>query len=395
MRRGRFVLVLLLLFSVYFLWRHAAALEVKSSKTVEESKVARTDLYGDHLPKGGLARLGTNYLRTDFQELAFSDNGRDFYSWDREGLLRVHDVATGKVLRSFILPDPPISGVQFSADGHFLTLGADQQLGHAVAKSLNIWQTTNGKLHHRIQATAAEPFYCWDAALHDGRTLITCGTCGEVVRWDIERGIRRVIRTLPMPVVRIATSLDESHLFVLNPNSLQCLNIADGTECWQLKDGGSGMMLSPDGKTLLIVRSNYDIALLDPATGASLPWPQFPQYQNVWPRWGADGRTLLIQDWNENVVRVWDAEAGKERHRLREISFSLGVTPDGKSLVGRDSQGLQRWDLETAKPLFPNIDDRGHTLTVDVMACSPDGKLSGIERTRRDHAATGTCVRAG
>jgi hypothetical protein len=72
-------------------------------------RTVSTDFYGDPLPPGAIARFGTIYLRTDFHELAFRADGREFYSWKLDGLLRVYDAATGKVLRAFQFP-APLSG---------------------------------------------------------------------------------------------------------------------------------------------------------------------------------------------------------------------------------------------------------------------------------------------
>src|SRR5205085_8197873 len=112
--------------------------------------------------------------------------GREFFSWNQRGLLRVHDGATGKVLRAFLMPAPYGSGVQFSAGGRFVTLGVDRDGGWAGAKALTVWEAATGKLRHRVNPVSGEAFVAWDAALHDGRTLVTCDAKSGAVRlWDL------------------------------------------------------------------------------------------------------------------------------------------------------------------------------------------------------------------
>src|SRR5580700_6905219 len=53
-------------------------------------KVTRNDMYGDALPEGALARFGTTYLKTDFNEIAVCKDCRQFYTWARFRILRVH-----------------------------------------------------------------------------------------------------------------------------------------------------------------------------------------------------------------------------------------------------------------------------------------------------------------
>src|SRR5262249_33976321 len=127
--------------NVYFMGRGKTPVEWKDSPVPEGEKTrvvatkpqdgessprpGRTDIYGDPLPPGATARFGTISLRSDYSKIAFRSDGREFYTWKWDGFLRVHDAADGKALRAFLLPDPTIGPVQFSASGRFLTKGID------------------------------------------------------------------------------------------------------------------------------------------------------------------------------------------------------------------------------------------------------------------------------
>jgi WD40 repeat protein len=65
----------------------------------EASKQLRTDLYGDPLPTGALARLGTLRLRRDYQspsDFAFTPNGKALVSAKTDKILQFWDVKTGE-----------------------------------------------------------------------------------------------------------------------------------------------------------------------------------------------------------------------------------------------------------------------------------------------------------
>ncbi len=339
---------------------------------------ARTDLYGDPLPAGALARFGTIYLKADFNKLAFREDGREFYSWKGSGLLRVHDAATGKVLRAFLLPAAGHSGFHFSARGRFLTAGVDRGVADPAAKALTVWETTTGKLRRRIEAPAGDAFDAWGAPLHDGRTLVTCELRSGAVRlWDIESGTNRLVRKASEAVYGIALSPDGKRLFVRTQDTFQCWATADGQELWQTPTAGGGyLVVAPDGRALLtreMVVGATLVRFLDPATGKPHPKLRHPPKALGWPQWGADSGTLLIPQWNAKVVQVWDLEAGKERSRLPWAYGAIAMSPTGDSLLG-EGPGLQRWDLRTGKPLYPSTADRGNVTAVEDLVWSPDGK---------------------
>lgn len=65
----------------------------------DETKTPRTDLYGDPLPPGTVARMGTTQMRhADVSSITFSKDGKTLISAGIDGTVRRWDVATGKQL---------------------------------------------------------------------------------------------------------------------------------------------------------------------------------------------------------------------------------------------------------------------------------------------------------
>jgi WD40 repeat protein len=152
---------------------------------------------------------------------------------------------------------------------------------------------------------------------------------------------------------------------------------ADGKKLWERPLQGSDVKVAPDGESLLVCETTTlgtRLHLLSPATGkphSGLPLP--PGLHDAPPAWGADGKTLLVPHAGDSSVRIWDLASGKERGRLPCSHGPIRMAPDGKSVLAAD-QGLQRWDLETRKALFPSTANRGHCRAVERLAFSSDGK---------------------
>src|SRR5262249_4659408 len=105
---------------------------------------ARTDVLGDPLPEGAVARLGTSRLRHDHPYLhllpAFSSDGK-MLATGGNNEIRLWDPATGKLIRE-IRDGYGVSQPFFAADGRWLA-------GHLgkrdVRTVLRLWDPQTGR----------------------------------------------------------------------------------------------------------------------------------------------------------------------------------------------------------------------------------------------------------
>src|SRR5262249_4356631 len=87
----------------------------------EGPKETRVDQYGDPLPAGAVARLGTGRLYHPYVSyLAFSPDGTKLVTVAGPGTLRVWDVDTGKEIRQWAVTPFKAHALGWSRDGRFL-----------------------------------------------------------------------------------------------------------------------------------------------------------------------------------------------------------------------------------------------------------------------------------
>ena len=287
----------------------------------------------------------------EIRGVAFSPNGLQIASTGNDGIVRVWDAQTGQ------------PSTEFSE--HLAAIGRKTAAVFCLA-----WHPKG----HRIASGGNDALRVWDAATKedafppllaahgktglgfvavafssDGRYLLTGQFDGTVRVWDGETG---------QPVGLLDTHKREIWGLVFS------------------RDGRHLVSASSDGTVKLWDARRLDKEHLDGKSERRIP-PILTRVAGpgVNVAFSPDGRRLATGG-EENTVKIWDVETGKElqpplRGHKGEI-YTLAFSPDGRLIAsaGEDST-VRVWDSHTGKLRHTF---RGHTGLVSSLAFGPDGR---------------------
>jgi WD40 repeat protein len=371
-------------------------LVLPGSLLAQDKVSTHTDLFGDPLPEGAVARFGTLHWRhgTRVTSVAFTNDGKELLTTCGDGLFHVWDAVSGKELRRF--------GDEHRADQGVETIS--RRRPYVDPRSLPIAVTDDGKL--LAAATSDAKISLWDVAAgkelrsfpHEqqalcglsftpkGKNLITRGVVDRTFKvWDPSTG--KMIRSfdensndelnfkqkggffngnsLPM-----AVSPDGKYLaycgMVFGKNGwnsgLYIWDLNDGKPVKTVEEGAGGgfqqqagfLTFSPDSKSVAYSRFDGTNQIVEANSGKVVA--KFGDNADppiVCAVYLADGKTLAAMR-TDNQIDLVDVSTGKR-------SKTIGEEPDGPNGKGM------------AKAMRQVIINNGMT-TARSLALSADGK---------------------
>ncbi|MBO0698642.1 MAG: hypothetical protein J2P46_09625, partial [Zavarzinella sp.] len=363
------------------------------------------DRFGDPLPPGAVARLGTDRLRHagmggEDDSFAFRPDGKAVATWN-ESTVRLWDLADGRRLWEFDSRSTVLA-VTFSPDGKRLAActGSGVRLvdgatgragpilirairtavalspdGHSLAVSepawggpVEVWDLATGQRTSEFSIPGAKP----DpdpkpAALafsDDGKVLraAAIGTHGgsafvRVASWDLATGERRPDFD-PGPRMHAFALSDTGRLIGTRSAADSTIHVWDtaaGKLVAKVEVGHGMFNFGPGGKTL--VTETYDrperatqVSMWDAATGKRLHDFTIPRELGEAARLSPDGKTVATPKRGE-MLCLWDAATGRPRlaagghnGQVTGLAFADG----GAVLVSTDRGGeVRTWDAAT------------------------------------------------
>jgi WD40 repeat protein len=379
---------------------------------------ARLDLYGDPLPTGAIARLGTVRWRArgGIWRIAFVPGDKYLVTGSSDAF-SVWDLGTGRVVRTISATVTPLENdcgreFVFTSDGKRVLLADSVPETNAFTgqpvrgrkPTLLLWDLGSGKVLARTPALPGTPYL--PAISPDGRQAACfVSRVGDILLWDLEtKALRPVIRGKQYGggISYLTFTRDGKQLLLVTSRRR-------APERW-LFDIATGKLLSrvdvafctrfalAEGHgTIATYRPPDQLHLYDPDTGKKrrLPLKEKVSYLDL--SFSPDGRTLLAVDREAEIVQFWDVAKGQLRRRLRVPGLArthqnadLLLSGDGKTLASREEHSVVRvWDASTGQPRlrFP-----GHVRTPDWLAFSADGKEI-VSHAFRDNSPTGEVYR--
>ncbi len=328
----------------------------------------RPDAFGDPLPAGALARLGTIRFRLDqpYFSLALSPDGKRLAAGRRNGGISLLDTTTGLEVRKI---QPAAvggnEGMSFSPDGSRLVLTGfqgvqvlDLPTGNAMIRLPRNGQGRGGSTSFsadgKLLAVGGENFgqqklsaLVWDLqtkkqiasleALHDHPLRVCLSADGKMLAtWG---------QSFPRANDRTAFN-----------QVIQLWDVTTGKELRRLTIEGyttSNVAFSPDGKQLAAVEAGAMLSLWDPTSGKLLRRHAMRNGSGAILRYSPDGKTLLVSA-PEGVFQSWDPASGKRLRLTRGpdcYPSALAFAGDKVLAAGNKDQAICLWEVSSGREL--------------------------------------------
>src|SRR5262245_38349272 len=340
-----------------------------------------TDRYGDPLPAGAVARLGSLRLRhADLRDYAFPPGGKTVVSVGGDQVVRTWDLESGRQIRAVQVPG------NVSCDRAFLTGDGKTLVTHSQGE-ITVCDATSGRV---VQTFPRPNGYVDCLAISPDGSTVMFGIDGHLVTLiDLPGGARREVRVADPPapytgrrvhpLLQPHFSRDGRRLLVTGmngPKGFSVLDVATGRELFSRPGNPTAAALSADGNRVAAIgltKKDRDLApvvrLFDVQAGKEIAQltPDIGRGE-VEIHFSADDKTLLC--FGSRGGGSFDPITGRPVRRLPD-GVRGKPSPDGRWIADWDMCRLHVWDAVTGRKLH----DSHRLCRVGARADPPDGRL--------------------
>ena len=334
-----------------------------------------------------------NWIRS----IAFHPHQPILASSCENGLIRLWDLNTQECLQVLKEHRGRVWSVIFSADGEFLFSGSND-------RTAKLWNVTTGNcvrtlqgFNRHIRALVFSP---------DSKTIAhsSSGIRETVKHWDIEQ--EKIINKFKQHkciVWSVAFSSDGQFMVTCSgERTVKIWEIKTGTcvhTCWGHTNWVRSVAVNPSNSTVASSSDDKTIKLWDMYTGECLH--TLEGHQN-WIRslaFSFDGQYLYSGS-DDCTIKKWHPETGKliktvvDGANLVQI-WSIAISPDGKVIASSGNDRIIRlWDIETGECIR---ELKGHNSWIQSVAYHPHQNIvasGSYDRTvRLWDSQTGECLK--
>lgn len=353
------------------------AIDASLDKADESEAKPRLTLASTSLthPGGALTGIVKSYGGA-VQALAVSPDGRWFVSGSQDWALRLWDLRSGEVIRTFEGHAGIVNAVAFTPDGKWIISGSED-------RTLLIWDVDNVQEKQSLKGhTLAVQGV---AVSGDGKVIASVSEDGTVRLWDIvSRKSKIVFKGRDHQLNTVAITADGSTLyFGAGDWTIRRLNLKDRAEI--TFEGHTGIVrslaLTPDETRLLSGADDGTIRVWSLETSDLVGVLKGHAGSVDAIAVSPDGR-IGISGSRDKTLRIWDLENGLERAVLKGHSGfvkAITISPSTRQVLsGSTDKTIRYWDINSAP--FDQFRG-GHSEAVTMLALSANGKrvISGTQ----------------
>jgi len=264
------------------------------------------------------------------------------YSLEEVGRIRLHDVATGRVLGILKGHDSAIFSLSFSPDSNFLASGqASGQYGTSDP-TVRIWDVKQKQPLHVLKGHK-KSIYGLAFSL-DGQRVVSGSDDHTLILWDVKTG-KRMATLMGHTDDVVSATYDPTGRYIASGSYDHTIRLWDGTTGRFIKtlaDQGTqvgSLSFSPDGKKLIsgvVQGPNYHCHVWSVPDGKELV--TFREHDNIVLATAVspDGRLVATGGGNNQEILIWDMESGTLHQRLSGQGASVwavGFSRDGRRMT--------------------------------------------------------------
>jgi RNA polymerase sigma factor (sigma-70 family) len=355
--------------------------------------VSHADAWGDPLPEGAIARLGTMRFNhgDGLSTLHFTSDGKTIVSVGK-GMVRRWDAATGRELGQFAADKGTFDDeAVLAADGKTLTiLSQDSSSGD----TLRVWDLARGTCVRTLSLPLRRNEWSVDrrnALSPDGR-LCAIHTPEEISVFDATTGKARCKLAKGGKDVRCVVFAGNDKL--VSADSKQVIDL------WESRTGihirsfahrapAEVLVASADGRRLVVLEHHTHaidrflerdvVHVWDLATATRLhTLAERPRSWVMRTQFSPDAKSLFVASCRQDNrgLNVWDLETGSRKQELTAVAQIMTVSPDGNRLAGGALPGkFDVWDLKTGGPLSSEV---GRHARAAAVFLSHEGERASV-----------------
>ncbi len=304
-----------------------------------------------------------------------SPDGSALAAGFKDGPIKLWDISTGTLQKTFTGYSENVTTISFSPDGSILAIGSWEG-------TVRLWDVATGALHNTFEGDFKAVY---SMRFSPDGSILAAGLDGGVRLWDVATGtLRDIFNGGAYQVQVMRFSPDGSILATGNANDekIQLWDVSTGTLHKTLPGAVYSVSFSPDGHTLATGSWDGTIRLRDVVTGKvrqSLGWELWGDIRNV--RFSPDGSTLAVVSYDDDTVRLSDVTTGVT-HKV-SIGYrspsTLSFSPDGRILaIGDYPDSVHLWDVATSKVHSIIKLQHPNASGISSLSFSPDGSTLAV-----------------